>query len=124
MTTRSIPEGPSPSDSPYGRFTRSRSSGSARRRRRRATRAARTCGRRSRRQKIWSRQTLAQEEGAMPVNTLNGQTFDARPDRVDLRDQEYQPRLRSLPPQFPSPADAQRYLRMYEADGMILDQGQ
>src|SRR5216683_681533 len=67
---------------------------------------------------------FAQEEAAVPVNTLNGQTFDARPDRVDLRDREYQPRLQSLPTQVPSPADAKRYLPLYVADAMILDQGQ
>src|SRR5262245_31898496 len=60
----------------------------------------------------------------MPSTILNGKTFDARPDRVDLRDREYQPRLRSLPPQFPGLADAQRYLPLYEKDGMILNQGQ
>jgi len=60
----------------------------------------------------------------MSDNVLNGQKFDARPDRVDVRDREYQPRLRSLPPQFPSAADARRYLSLYESDGMILDQGQ
>jgi hypothetical protein len=49
--------------------------------------------------------------------------LDARPDRVDLRDRRYQPRLSSLPLQYPAPVDIARYLTRYEADGMILDQG-
>jgi hypothetical protein len=60
----------------------------------------------------------------MPLDIVGDRKFDARPDRVDLRDREYQPRLRSLLPQFPVPADAEEYLRQYTADGMILDQGQ
>jgi hypothetical protein len=59
----------------------------------------------------------------MTVNTLGGRRFDARPDRVDLRDREYQPRLKSLPSQYPGAQEVRRYLPMYEEDRMILDQG-
>jgi hypothetical protein len=59
----------------------------------------------------------------MPTTTFANRTLDARPDRVDLRDRRYQPRLRSLPLQYPLPDDITRYLARYEADGMILDQG-
>ncbi|HKZ04639.1 MAG TPA: C1 family peptidase [Methylomirabilota bacterium] len=59
----------------------------------------------------------------MPTTTYANRTLDARPDRVDLRDRSYQPRLRSLPLQYPPPDDITRYLARYEADGMILDQG-
>jgi hypothetical protein len=51
-------------------------------------------------------------------------TLDARPDRVDLRDREYQPRLRSLPPEYPSTDKVQEFLPLYRKDGMVLDQGQ
>jgi Papain family cysteine protease len=59
----------------------------------------------------------------MPTTTFANRTLDARPDRVDLRDRPYQPRLRSLPLQYPPPDDITRYLARYEKDGMILDQG-
>jgi Papain family cysteine protease len=59
----------------------------------------------------------------MPTTTFANRTLDARPDRVDLRDRRYQPRLRSLPLQYPPSDDIARYLTRYEADGMILDQG-
>lgn len=34
----------------------------------------------------------------MPTLTYHHRTFDARPDRIDLRDRVYQPKLVSLPP--------------------------
>ena len=59
----------------------------------------------------------------MPTTTFANRTLDARPDRVDLRDRPYQPRLRSLPLQYPAPVDIARYLARYQQDQMILDQG-
>ena len=60
----------------------------------------------------------------MPKVKLNNIVFDARPDRVDLRDREYRPALRSLPRQYPDQANITRYLQQYKKDGLILDQGQ
>ena len=59
----------------------------------------------------------------MPTTTFANRTLDARPDRVDLRDRPYEPRLRSLPLQYPPPVDIARYLARYQQDQMILDQG-
>ncbi len=59
----------------------------------------------------------------MPTISFADRTLDARPDRVDLRDRRYQPRLSSLPLQYPAPVDIARYLTRYGEDGMILDQG-
>jgi len=50
--------------------------------------------------------------------------LDARPDRPDLRDRIYQPPLRSLPPQYPSPEFIRKHLAAYTKAGLILDQGQ
>lgn len=58
----------------------------------------------------------------MPTTTHKNQTFDARPDRLDLRDREYRPPLRSLPPQWPSLIHIEELLTCYTKDGMILDQ--
>ncbi|MDR4493864.1 MAG: C1 family peptidase [Nitrospirales bacterium] len=60
----------------------------------------------------------------MPNVKLNGKLLDARPDRIDLRDREYQPRLRSLPPEFPNPKQIKQYASRYAKAGLILDQGQ
>ena len=49
--------------------------------------------------------------------------FDARPDRLDLRDLPYRPPLASLPPVYPSAADVRRFLGGYVAEGLVLDQG-
>jgi hypothetical protein len=59
----------------------------------------------------------------MATTIYADRTLDARPDRVDLRDRRYQPRLTSLPLQYPAPVDIARYLTRYGEDGMILDQG-
>ena len=56
--------------------------------------------------------------------TLKGMCFDARPDRVDLRDLPYRPALRSLPPRYPDHASIARYFQQYKKDRMVLDQGQ
>ncbi|HKB53718.1 MAG TPA: C1 family peptidase [Ramlibacter sp.] len=50
-------------------------------------------------------------------------TFDARPDRLDLRDLEYRPPLNSLAPRFPTDGDVKRFMRTYVAEGLVLDQG-
>ena len=57
--------------------------------------------------------------------TFNGAklALDARPDRLDLRDRIYTPRVRSLPPQYPEPASVRKYLPAYMASKLILDQG-
>ena len=49
-------------------------------------------------------------------------TLDVRPDRVDIRDREYQPALRSLEPVYPAPATIARLLPKYRS--LVLDQGQ
>jgi hypothetical protein len=60
----------------------------------------------------------------MPTVKFKGKIFDARPDRIDLRDREYQPRLRSLPPQFPDVASIQKHAKNYANANLILDQGE
>ena len=59
----------------------------------------------------------------MPNVTLNGKVFDARPDWIDLRDREYQPRLRSLPPQYPDLAQLNKHFSNYAKADLILNQG-
>ena len=52
--------------------------------------------------------------------------FDARADRLDLRDRPYAPRVVNLPPEFPAPALVTAHLKNYidpKAE-RILDQGQ
>lgn len=51
----------------------------------------------------------------------DGFKLDARPDRIDLRDREYQPRLVSLPPQFPSLGFIQEHFDSYGR--LVLNQG-
>ncbi len=60
----------------------------------------------------------------MPTVAHQGYLFDARPDRVDLRDHPYQPPLVSLPPCYPSSDRIDRNLPSYSQANMILDQGQ
>jgi hypothetical protein len=49
--------------------------------------------------------------------------LDARPDRLDLRDRAYLPRLVSLPHRWPSDELAAEWLPGYVGAGLILDQG-
>lgn len=49
--------------------------------------------------------------------------FDARPDRLDLRDLPYRPPLRSLPPACPADVDVAKFIPSYVAQGLVLDQG-
>ncbi len=50
--------------------------------------------------------------------------LDARPDRLDLRDREYRPNLRSLPQQFPTEKQVKDLLTSYVGSDLILNQGQ
>lgn len=50
--------------------------------------------------------------------------LDARPDRLDLRDRPYAPRLHGLPTRWPSDEDARRWLPAYAAAGLVRDQGE
>jgi hypothetical protein len=54
---------------------------------------------------------------------MRNRKFDARPDRLDLRDLPYRPPLRSLPPAFPEDAAVRDFLASYVARGLVLDQG-
>jgi hypothetical protein len=56
--------------------------------------------------------------------TFANATFDARPDRLDFRDLQYRPPLRSLAPRWPGDDLVAQFLPSYVAAGMILDQGQ
>jgi hypothetical protein len=52
-----------------------------------------------------------------------GRTLDARPDRLDLRDREFTPKVVSLPQQWPDDAAIRRLLPSYCKSGLVLDQG-
>jgi hypothetical protein len=58
----------------------------------------------------------------MPDRTLDGYTLDAAPDRIDLRDRPYQPRLVSLPGMFPDETFIEEYFKEYSSR-YVLDQG-
>lgn len=49
--------------------------------------------------------------------------LDARPDRIDFRDQAYRPRLVSQPLQYPVSAEIGAFLGNYVGQGLIRDQG-
>jgi hypothetical protein len=59
----------------------------------------------------------------MPTIEHKGLTFDARPDRIDVRDLFYRAPLVSLAPEFPPSSKVEHHLPKYCEDGMILDQG-
>ena len=59
----------------------------------------------------------------MPTVTLVDRALDVRPDRLDLRDRPYLPRLIGLPERYPDPRVIERDLTAYTGEGMILDQG-
>jgi len=60
----------------------------------------------------------------MPRTTAPlGRVFDARPDRVDFRDLEYRPPVRSLPPRWPAADALKKHFPRYVKDDMVLDQG-
>lgn len=58
----------------------------------------------------------------MPTITHKQRTFDARPDRIDLRDRQYQPKLASLPNCYPNIDLMLGKISKY-AKQFILDQG-
>jgi hypothetical protein len=60
---------------------------------------------------------------ASTATAIPRRLFDARPDRLDLRDLPYRPPLRSLPPIYPLEADINRFMSSYVTQGLILDQG-
>jgi len=51
-------------------------------------------------------------------------TYDARPDRPDIRDRIYMPPLQTLPPQSPSPKWIKSHLPKYVKAKLVLDQGE
>jgi pimeloyl-ACP methyl ester carboxylesterase len=53
-----------------------------------------------------------------------GRTLDARPDRLDLRDREFTPGVKSLPEQWPDDNAIRELLPRYYKSGLILDQGE
>ena len=57
----------------------------------------------------------------MPAYRFQGRLLDVRPDRIDIRDREYQPELRSLPDVYPEPWIVDHYLPQYS--DLVLDQG-
>ncbi len=58
----------------------------------------------------------------MPKNSFKNRLLDARPDRLDLRDREYMPPLKSLPPSWPLQQDLERLFQKYRDCKMVLDQ--
>ena len=52
-----------------------------------------------------------------------GRTLDARPDRLDLRDREFTPKVVSLPQQWPDDATIRHLLPRYCKSGLVLNQG-
>ncbi|OHD89210.1 C1 family peptidase [Sulfuricurvum sp. RIFCSPLOWO2_12_FULL_43_24] len=59
----------------------------------------------------------------MSTLTYNNRTFDARPDRIDLQDRVYQPKLVSLPARYPDIESIESHLPIY-AKHFVLDQGE
>ncbi len=58
----------------------------------------------------------------MPLSDVRGRLLDARPDRLDLRDRPFVPRVASLPEIFPPPRWAAQ-IAEYVRAGHVLDQG-
>jgi hypothetical protein len=69
--------------------------------------------------------SLALQELHMPSKYIAqlGRTLDARPDRLDLRDREFAPQVRSLAACWPDDAQLARVLPGYVAAGLVRDQG-
>jgi hypothetical protein len=59
----------------------------------------------------------------MPTKMLFDRQFDARPDRIDLRDLPYRATLASLPDKYPSDALINTYFPLYSKADLVLDQG-
>ena len=58
----------------------------------------------------------------MPKYSFKDRLLDARPDRLDLRDREYLPPLKSLPAAWPLKEDLERLFQRYRDCKMVLDQ--
>lgn len=54
---------------------------------------------------------------------IQGHLLDVRPDRLDLRDRPYRPRLVSLPNHYPTQQEIETFLPVYRKHAFILDQG-
>lgn len=52
-----------------------------------------------------------------------GRTLDARPDRLDLRDREFTPKVICLPERWPDDATIRKLVPQYCKSGLVLDQG-
>ncbi|MDX1811438.1 MAG: C1 family peptidase, partial [Gammaproteobacteria bacterium] len=60
----------------------------------------------------------------MPIKTFKNRSFDARPDRIDLRDRIYNPPLVNLPQEYPSSDFVRKHFPDYSRiHDLILDQG-
>ncbi|SFV58579.1 FIG00910497: hypothetical protein [hydrothermal vent metagenome] len=59
----------------------------------------------------------------MGTKQHNNRVLDVRKDRLDLRDREYRPILKSLPKIYPDIDDIEMIVKCYHAIDMILDQG-
>ena len=58
----------------------------------------------------------------MGTTQHNNRTLDVRKDRLDLRDREYRPLLKSLPKTYPDIKNIKNIVKCYRALDMILDQ--
>jgi len=58
----------------------------------------------------------------MPKFKFKDKLLDARADRLDLRDREYMPPLKSLPPYWPLQEDLDKLFKRYRDCKMVLDQ--
>ncbi|NEW60343.1 C1 family peptidase [Sulfurovum sp. bin170] len=59
----------------------------------------------------------------MGTKRHENRVLDVRKDRLDLRDREYRPILKSLPKIYPNVDDIEMIVKCYRAIDMILDQG-
>jgi hypothetical protein len=79
--------------------------------------------------KTAKRRTAAKERTAAAASSTAKVSFqdralDVRPDRLDFRDLDFRPALRSLPSHYPSQEVVAANLSAYVKAGLILDQGQ
>jgi Papain family cysteine protease len=56
--------------------------------------------------------------------SFQDRALDVRPDKLDFRDLDFRPALRSLPGRYPLQKDVEALLPAYVEAGLILDQGQ
>jgi len=57
------------------------------------------------------------------MDYVNNYKLDARPDRIDLRDRQYNPPVRGLAKRYPSEEIVEHFFPLYAKYGMVLDQG-